>query len=566
MRFSLFHIPIRIKPGFVLLSVAIGLFNVMNPALEPIRVQLFAGVVVATFGGVLIHELGHAIEARRAGASPDVTLNLLGGVTRFQARRSHWRNLWITSAGIVYQLTAAGLVYVSYRWGPLPADGDLPAVIAQPDVVLVAVLLRTFVLLNVFFALVNLVPVGSLDGGAMIEHFLKGVRVKHAGAIMFVFYSLVGIAVAIWALVNEEWWILAVVVYLTAASLRQQAHAMKTDGDAAAFPDAEQRGRQLLAAGDDDELLQWARDIRTQAHSPAYAVFGATWELTALRRAGDTNGLSALLDDYAHAVPAPVAIESFEACGAHSDIVARYHTLALSPDADPSVVVGVAKALVEVGRPQDAAELAGLTHLHRLHPAALVEVHERLCRAGAKELAEGLRQSVLGRKDCGYGFAVQMLREEGRADEALQRLKREIEDSIGGNALAWLSWALAEDGRSRESEDSMERAIRLGGIQDGTAIQYALDRAAHIPQALLLGEWLLTEGGLTEEERSVVAFNHAIGLIDTGDISSALEMLAEVDGTFLLAVGIGDPDLDPVRGLPEFREMCERAEVGALMS
>lgn len=566
MRFSLFRIPIRIKPGFVLLSVAIGVFNVMNPALELIRVQLFVGIVLATFVGVLIHELGHAVEAKRAGASPEVTLNLLGGVTSFQVRRSHWRNLWITSAGIVYQLTAAGLVYVSYRWGPFPADEQLSAVVDQPDLVLFAILLRTFVLLNVFFALLNLVPVGSLDGGAIIEHFLKGVKVKRTGAIMFVFYSLMGLGAVIWAMAYQEWWILAVVVYLTGTSLWRQAQAMKTDGDAMAFPDAEQRGRQLLAAGDDNELLQWARDIRTHAHSPAYAVFGTIWELTALRRAGDIDGLSVLLDDYAHAVPAPVAIESFEVCGRHSDIVVRYHTSALSPDADPGVVATVAKSLIEVGRPQDAAELAGLTHLHRLHLVSLIEIHERLCQTGANELAEGLRQSVSGRKDSGYGTAVQMLRAEGKADEALQRLKREIEDSIGGNALAWLSWALAEDGRSRESEESMAQAIRLGGIRDGTAIQYALDRAGHIPQALSLGEWLLTEGALGDEERSVVAFNHAIGLVGTGDIAAAVEVLAQVDGTFLLTTGLSDPDIDPLRGLPEFREICERAEVGAIFS
>jgi Zn-dependent protease len=78
MRFSLFHIPIRIKPGFVVLAVAIGFLNVSNPQLEPVRVQLFVGVVLATGLGVLIHELGHAVEARRAGAIPDVILNLFG--------------------------------------------------------------------------------------------------------------------------------------------------------------------------------------------------------------------------------------------------------------------------------------------------------------------------------------------------------------------------------------------------------------------------------------------------------------------------------------------------------
>lgn len=562
MRFSLFGIPIRVKPGFLVLSVAIGLVNVTNPLLAPLRVQLFIGILLATFLGVLIHELGHAVEARRAGANPDVNLTFFGGLTRFQARRSHFRNLWISSAGIVYQLTAAGIVYASYRWGPLPSN-DLPAVFQEPDVLLLAVLLQTFVLLNVFFAVINLIPVGGLDGGAIIEHFLRGVKVKYAAAIMFVFYSLVGLGVLIWAITYREWWILAVAVYLTGVALWNQAQAMKRDGDESVFPDAERRGRQLLAAGKDEELLTWSQTIRSTAQSPPYAVFGATWEVAALKRLGLKEQMSSLLDTHAHVLADPVVVMGFEECGRHEDIVARYHTKARTPDADPDMIVTVAKSLIELGRPEEAAELTGFVHLTRLPLPSVVEIHRRLWDHGAHAMAEGFRETVSSRKDAGYGVAIQMLRAEGKTDQTLQRLKREIEDSSGGTALGWLSWVLAEDGRSTESEETMQRAVRRGHIRDGVAIQYALDLSGHYQQAMMLGEWLLEEGELTREERSVVAFNHACGHIYTGDLEAAVATLEQLDVNFLLAVGLADSDLDPIRHLPAFREVYERAEAVA---
>lgn len=57
-----------------------------------------------------------------------------------------------------------------------------------------------------------------------------------------------------------------------------------------------------------------------------------------------------------------------------------------------------------------------------------------------------------------------------------------------------------------------------------------------------------------------MAFNHVVGLSKVGKTNEAIEALEKVDSTFLMASGIEDPDLDLLRGHPEFISLCARAE------
>ena len=69
----LFGFPLRIKVGFFLFLAAII-------AWKP-SVGWQFGLAVTAFS--LVHELGHAVAARRLGASPEIALAFLAGSTRY---------------------------------------------------------------------------------------------------------------------------------------------------------------------------------------------------------------------------------------------------------------------------------------------------------------------------------------------------------------------------------------------------------------------------------------------------------------------------------------------------
>src|SRR6187455_2383846 len=101
MRFHLFGIPITVDPFFL-----IGLLLVWSWAGEN-----QAGLFAALFVGVLtvVHELGHALTARRFGATSSITLNLLVGWASYAAPRPLTRRQrnTISLAGPLSQLIAS---------------------------------------------------------------------------------------------------------------------------------------------------------------------------------------------------------------------------------------------------------------------------------------------------------------------------------------------------------------------------------------------------------------------------------------------------------------------------
>lgn len=121
------------------------------------------GLVLATFGCVLFHELGHAMMARRYGiGTQDITLYPIGGVARLaRIPRSPGAELAIALAGPAVNLAiAAGLLGLGVLglWsGPV---------------------LGTFgvylLMVNVVLAVFNLVPAFPMDGGRVLRAALSG--------------------------------------------------------------------------------------------------------------------------------------------------------------------------------------------------------------------------------------------------------------------------------------------------------------------------------------------------------------------------------------------------------
>jgi Zn-dependent protease len=122
-----------------------------------------AATAVALLAAVLLHELGHAVVARRVGMKVDgITLSWLGGVTRIEGEaRSPGVELAIGGIGPVVSLLVGGLLALVRL--PLASGSGHQLVVSS---------LGWLAVINVALALFNLVPASPLDGGRVLHAFI----------------------------------------------------------------------------------------------------------------------------------------------------------------------------------------------------------------------------------------------------------------------------------------------------------------------------------------------------------------------------------------------------------
>jgi len=177
LNFSIAGIPVRVHPLFWLLSIIFGLGTG----------QILVWVFVVFFS-ILIHELGHAFAFRRYGQESYIVLHLMGGLTIPDS--PHWggrnvslspnQQIFVSLAGpfagfILAMLVVAGVFFsggaisISLFLGiiPIPNLAYLPfgnnALYAFISMLL---------WVNVFWGLINLLPVFPLDGGQVARNVL----------------------------------------------------------------------------------------------------------------------------------------------------------------------------------------------------------------------------------------------------------------------------------------------------------------------------------------------------------------------------------------------------------
>ncbi|PQO29983.1 metalloprotease [Blastopirellula marina] len=177
--FRLFGVPVRVHPLFWLFTVILG-FNQ-----DPKMVLLW---VAAVFISILVHEMGHAMAIRWYGWSPSVVLYSLGGlaihnpyVTAYsgssQLRRNKWTQIVISLAGPFAGFLMAGLliaILVPTEWVKFKiiyfSGTDIPFLllpteeskITNPYVLM---FIGDMMYINIWWGLVNLLPIWPLDGG-----------------------------------------------------------------------------------------------------------------------------------------------------------------------------------------------------------------------------------------------------------------------------------------------------------------------------------------------------------------------------------------------------------------
>lgn len=169
LTFSLLGIPVRVHPLFWLVALLLGLGG-GDP--DPGQMLTWVGVV---FVSIIVHEMGHALLARSYGWQPWITLYGFGGLASYQpTHHSSSKQILIALAGpmagfVLAAAVVAGL-YVSDReaWflGWTIGEG-LPIANLR-----LAELVFFLLYVNIFWGLVNLMPLYPLDGGRVARELL----------------------------------------------------------------------------------------------------------------------------------------------------------------------------------------------------------------------------------------------------------------------------------------------------------------------------------------------------------------------------------------------------------
>jgi Zn-dependent protease/predicted transcriptional regulator len=233
--FHLFGISIRLDPSWVLLAVlitwtlAVGFFPASHPGLATTTYWLMGAIAaIGLFVSIILHEMAHAVVARRDGLEIDgITLFIFGGVAEMKAEpASPMKEFRMAIAGPIASVGVAVVCYlVALAGGLLGAGAAFTGVFAYLAVI------------NTILVVFNMVPAFPLDGGRVLRAGLwawKG-SLRRATRISATIGGGFGIALIVLGLLNVLtgnfiggiWWALIGLFVRFAAQMSYQQVLVK---------------------------------------------------------------------------------------------------------------------------------------------------------------------------------------------------------------------------------------------------------------------------------------------------------------------------------------------------
>ncbi len=225
---------------------------------------------------LIVHELGHALVARRYRLQPRILLWGLGGLCMHERAERDRHDAAIVAAGPAAGLLFGGLVFLGSLALP-PSSGEEHRALGLAN-------RGVFMLLyiNVFWSLVNLLPLWPLDGGQLFRLGLIQVlpprlaeRITHVVSLCLVAGALVI------AYLLGEWFI----GLLAGLAAWQNIRALRGDISSGAYRPVNKgaielvkRAREAYAAADYREAARVCHQIRS-LDTPPEAVMKETWAL-----------------------------------------------------------------------------------------------------------------------------------------------------------------------------------------------------------------------------------------------------------------------------------------------
>ncbi|NIL97422.1 MAG: hypothetical protein GTO53_07365 [Planctomycetales bacterium] len=178
LHFRILGIPVRVHPFFWVVAVLLGLTGNNE---RPVQLIIW---VIAVFVSILVHEMGHALTARSYGWQPWVTLYGFGGLASYHPTQQDARSRIVIAAagpgaGFLFIALVMAIVHASGHAVSIERANLLPYWVffdyfGGQEANNLDLLVSDLLYINIFWGLVNLLPVYPLDGGQIArEMFLQ---------------------------------------------------------------------------------------------------------------------------------------------------------------------------------------------------------------------------------------------------------------------------------------------------------------------------------------------------------------------------------------------------------
>ena len=207
--------------------------------------------VAIVFGSVLMHELGHALTGMAFGLAPSIELHGMGGTTSWASTKklSTMQRVAISLAG-----PFAGFV-VWFAVRGVAAAGFIPRTPLSDEV------LDVVFFVNVWWSILNLLPMLPLDGGnvmaQVLDAFMPGRGERPARVVSIVVAVLMGVLVVV-----THYGIWGAFLVLSFVAINYQGlQALKAHESDAPMREALRQAYEALDARDAERVLALARPV-----------------------------------------------------------------------------------------------------------------------------------------------------------------------------------------------------------------------------------------------------------------------------------------------------------------
>ena len=242
------RIPISIFPTFWLFAALIGYLQSQSF----IGTLIWVGII---FVSVLFHEFGHALTARVFGQSPRIELVALGGLTYHNGQKlSFWKQFFIVLNGPIFGFLLALFATLLLQI-PSLAQGVIGSILSLTRIV------------NLFWTVVNLLPVMPLDGGQLLRIILEGIFGLKGFKYAILTSMLIATAISLFFFLSRDFFVGALfflLAYQSYDTFKKTRHLSQTDRDDQ-LRELLEKVEEFMQMGKKQEALVLCEEIRTKA-------------------------------------------------------------------------------------------------------------------------------------------------------------------------------------------------------------------------------------------------------------------------------------------------------------
>jgi Zn-dependent protease len=241
-------IPTRVEPSFLVLSLFLGASRGLN-------LSLLLEWLVVVFISILVHELGHALVARRFGLSPVITLYSMGGLTSWGETKEvePLKHLAISLAGPAAGFLLGGILFVT-----------APTLLTAVPSELLTVAYRDLLWINIGWGVFNLFPILPLDGGHVLLTLERWVTGKQHQIVSHAISLLVALAITYFAFTYRSLWIAFLGIWFAYTNASFLLASLKSSRDKKLQPRLEE-ARNAITAEKLDLAIEIISEIKKTA-------------------------------------------------------------------------------------------------------------------------------------------------------------------------------------------------------------------------------------------------------------------------------------------------------------